>query len=64
MPAPTPPTDPCPRPAVPIWVPDPGDPNGLEDSWLFVHADSTDLDPRQTAQAEAVSALWSALPAA
>ncbi|MHC4990336.1 MAG: hypothetical protein ACYTGC_05085 [Planctomycetota bacterium] len=46
---------------VPIWVPDPGDPNGLEGSWRFVDPTSPPPDPRQAAQTQAVAQLWHGL---
>ena len=50
---------------VPIWVPDPRDPNGLEGSWQHVDPRSPNVDPKRVAQAHAVAELWASnkLPA-
>jgi hypothetical protein len=45
---------------IPIWVPDPADPDGLDGSWEHVDPDSPALDPQRAAQATAVAALWAA----
>ncbi len=43
---------------VPIWVPSPDDPLGVEGHWEFVDYRSPDLEPKRAAQAWAVASLW------
>ena len=43
---------------VPIWVPNPNDPDGLDGTWQIVDPATDPLDPERAAQASAVAALW------
>ena len=45
---------------VPIWVPDPADPNGVEGNWVLADPASAELNQVQAAQARAVADHWSA----
>ncbi len=50
--------NPAPDQAIPIWVPDPSDPSGVDGTWMLVEPDSDQLDDRHAAQAIAIAALW------
>ena len=43
---------------VPIWVPDPSDPHGLEGTWMLVDPAAPNVDPKKAAQANAIAKLW------
>jgi hypothetical protein len=58
------PAGPAKRRPVPIWVPDAGDPDGLEGTWELVDPDAPALDPQRAAQASAVALMWRSAPAA
>jgi hypothetical protein len=53
-------THPTGRRPIPIWIPDPADPDGVDGTWEVVDPDAPGLDPQRAAQASAIAAMWAA----